>query len=169
MWARWKHPEIQGTCGGIKQGGQVWYKEICQTFQDMGYMRTSANYAVFICTCDNIFSMIVLYTDDLMLGSTYLKAMLEDKDFLMKHYPMTDLGEDKSTQDCRANPGVVAAVMQSTSSSPLSTLTPSPVIRPLAPTGHSVLPVMLSQVEDILTTSGMVQALHTQMNCYCDL
>ena len=59
----------------------------------MGYMRTSANYAVFVHTCDNIFSIIVLYVDDLMLGSTCLKVMLEDNDFLIKRYLMTDLGE----------------------------------------------------------------------------
>lgn len=76
-----------------KQGGWVWYEEICQTFRNMGYTRTSANHAVFIHTCDNIFSIIILYVDDLMLSSTCLKAMLEDKDFLMKHYLMTDLGE----------------------------------------------------------------------------
>jgi len=59
------------------------------------------------------------------------------------------------------NPGVAAAVMRDASPSPLSTLTPSPVIRPLVPVEHSISLVTLSQVKDILATSGMVQALHT--------
>jgi|SRR6266850_4218210 len=73
---------------------------------------------------------------------------------LMKHV-------DKSTQDWDVILGVAAAVMRSTSPSPLSTLTPSPVMRPFVPLEPSIAPVMLSQVEDILATSRMVQALHT--------
>ena len=71
---------------------------------------------------------------------------------------------NKSTWDHGVNPGVIAAMMWDASSSPLSTLTPSLVVRPLAPMGHSISPVTLSQVEDILTTRGMVQALHAQIN-----
>src|SRR6267142_461737 len=69
---------------------------------------------------------------------------------------------DKSTWDWDVAPSIISAVMQSASPSPLSTLTPSPVVRALVPLEPSVSPVTLSQVEDILTTSGMVQALHTR-------
>jgi len=62
---------------------------------------------------------------------------------------------DKSTWDWDVAPGVVLVVMRDAPSSPLSTLVPAE---------FSASPVMLSQVEDILATSGMVQALHTQTN-----
>jgi len=61
-------------------------------------------------------------------------------------------------------PSVVVAVMRSHPPSLLSTLTPSPVMRPLALMEHPVSPVMLSQVKDILATSGMVQAIHARLN-----
>jgi len=61
-------------------------------------------------------------------------------------------------------PGIIVAVMQDTSLSPLSSLTPSPAMRPLALPRQSISPVTLSQVEDILATSGMVQALHARIN-----
>src|SRR6266850_2405837 len=69
---------------------------------------------------------------------------------------------DKSTWDWDVAPGIAAVVMQSTSPSLLSTLMPSLVVGALVPLEPSVSPVMLSQVEDILATSRMVQALHAQ-------
>ena len=67
---------------------------------------------------------------------------------------------DKSTWDRDVALSIIAVVMRSAFPSPLSTLTPSPVVRSLVPPEPSVSPVTLSQVEDILATSGMVQALH---------
>src|SRR6267142_6408970 len=69
---------------------------------------------------------------------------------------------EKSTRDWDVAPSIVLVVMQSASPSPLSTLTPSPVVRALVPLEPLVSPVTLSQVEDILATSGMVQALHAR-------
>src|SRR6267142_6654578 len=69
---------------------------------------------------------------------------------------------DKSTRDRDMALSVVSAVMQTASPSLLSTLTPSPVVGALVPPEPSVSPVTLSQVEDILATSRMVQALHAR-------
>ena len=66
----------------------------------MGYTQTSTNHAVFIHIHKDTFSIIILYVDDLMLSSICLKVMLEDKDFLKKHYQMTDLGECKGCRLC---------------------------------------------------------------------
>src|SRR6267142_2298494 len=69
---------------------------------------------------------------------------------------------DKSTRDWDVAPSIALVMMRSASPSPLFTLTPSPVVRALVPLEPLVSPVTLSQVEDILATSGMVQALHTR-------
>src|SRR6267142_2614208 len=69
---------------------------------------------------------------------------------------------DKSTRDWDVAPGIVSVVMRTASPSPLSTLTPSPVVGASVPPEPSVSPMTLSQVKDILATSGMVQALQAQ-------
>ena len=69
---------------------------------------------------------------------------------------------DKSTWDWDVALGIVVVVMRSTFPSLLSTLMPSLVVGALVPPEPSVSPVMLSQVEDILAMSRMVQALHAQ-------
>ena len=58
--------------------------------------------------------------------------------------------------------GIAAVVMWSAFPSPLSTLTPSLVVGALVPPEPLVSSVTLSQVEDILAISRMVQALHAQ-------
>jgi Reverse transcriptase (RNA-dependent DNA polymerase) len=52
---------------GTKQGGHIWYEDICRMLGEMGYMWTTADHAVFVCVWDNSFSIIVLYVDNTML------------------------------------------------------------------------------------------------------
>jgi hypothetical protein len=78
---------------GTKQGGHIWYEDICRTLGEMGYMHTTADHAVFVRSCDNNFSIIVLYVDDITLASTSLATINGDKESLKAKYQMTDLGE----------------------------------------------------------------------------
>jgi Reverse transcriptase (RNA-dependent DNA polymerase) len=78
---------------GTKQGGCIWYEDICRTLGEMGYMQATTDHAVFVHVWDDSFSIIVLYVDDTTLASTSLAAINEDKVFLKSRYQMTDLGE----------------------------------------------------------------------------
>ena len=40
----WLNRAVYGT----KQGGRVWYKDVCSTMVEMGYTRIEADHAVFI-------------------------------------------------------------------------------------------------------------------------
>jgi Reverse transcriptase (RNA-dependent DNA polymerase) len=79
---------------GTKQGGRVWYESICAKLEDMGYRRTKADHAVFVCVRKGgMLSIIALYVDDIMMVSNNLDAIHEDKEALKRAYQMSDLGE----------------------------------------------------------------------------
>jgi hypothetical protein len=59
----------------------------------MGYVRTSADHAVFVRVRDGTLSIIILYVDDFIMGCKYLETINQDKESLQKYYQMTDLGE----------------------------------------------------------------------------
>ena len=78
---------------GTKQGGRVWYKNVKAELELIGYTRTEADHAVFVCYQDGIMSIIILYIDDFTLVCEDIKVILRDKEALKAAYNMTDLGE----------------------------------------------------------------------------
>ena len=78
---------------GTKQGGHVWYENIRRTLKNMGYERTEADHAVFICVKGDVLSILALYINDITMACNNLQVIQEDKETLKKHYQMTDLGE----------------------------------------------------------------------------
>jgi len=79
---------------GTKQGGCVWYKDVCGTMAEMGYMRIEADHTVFIQRHGDVLSIIALYINDFKLvGPPDSDDVRKDKETLKKKYHMTDLGE----------------------------------------------------------------------------
>jgi len=79
---------------GTKQGGRVWYEDVCGTMAEMGYTRIEADHAVFIRRCSDVLSIIALYVDDFKLvGPPDSDDVRKDKETLKRKYQMTDLGE----------------------------------------------------------------------------
>ncbi len=78
---------------GTKQGGCVWYKNICDTLKMMGYKRTEADHAVFTHVKGDTLSILALYVDDITMACKSIEVIKEDKEQLKKCYQMTDLGE----------------------------------------------------------------------------
>jgi hypothetical protein len=78
---------------GTKQGGHVWYENIRNTLNSMGYERTEADHAVFTRVRSGALSILALYVDDITMACKSLEVINQDKEQLKKHYEMTDLGE----------------------------------------------------------------------------
>jgi len=79
---------------GTKQGSRVWYKDVCGTMAEMGYMRIEADHPVFIWQRGDVLSIIALYVDDFtLIGPPDSDNVHKDKETLKKKYHMTDLGE----------------------------------------------------------------------------
>jgi hypothetical protein len=78
---------------GTRQGGRVWYDNVRATLEEMGYVRTECDHAVFIRFQNGKLSIIALYVDDFTMACDDLQVILRDKEELKKYYNMTDLGE----------------------------------------------------------------------------
>jgi len=79
---------------GTKQGGRVWYEDVCSTMAEMGYTRIEADHAVFIQRRGDVLSIIALYVDDFkLIGPPNSDDVRKDKETLKRKYQMTDLGE----------------------------------------------------------------------------
>jgi hypothetical protein len=79
---------------GTKQGGQVWYEDVCATLTELGYKRIEADHAVFIRRIGDVLSIIALYVDDFnLVGPPGSPDIQKDKEVLKRKYQMTDLGE----------------------------------------------------------------------------
>jgi len=77
-----------------KQGGRIWYKDVCGTMVEMGYMRIEVDHAVFIWQRGDVLSIIALYINDFKLvGPPDSDDVCKDKETLKRKYNMTDLGE----------------------------------------------------------------------------
>jgi Reverse transcriptase (RNA-dependent DNA polymerase) len=101
---------------GMKQGGQMWYQDICATLEEMGYTHLESDHAVFIRVRDGTFSIIALYVDNISMASNDLNAIEQDKVKLKQKYQMTDLGDIswilsmRITHDCKK--GTIAVSQQ---------------------------------------------------------
>ena len=79
---------------GTKQGGRVWYEDVCTTLTELGYKRIEADHAVFIRRIGDILSILTLYVDNFnLVGPPGSPDIQKDKEVLMRKYQMTDLGE----------------------------------------------------------------------------
>jgi len=79
---------------GTKQGGHVWYEDVCGTMAEMGYTRIKADHTVFIRRRGDVLSIITLYVDNFKLvGPPDSDDIRKDKETLKRKYNMTDLGE----------------------------------------------------------------------------
>jgi len=91
-----------------KQGGRIWYKDVCSTMAEMGYTRIKVDHTVFIWQCSDVLSIIALYVNDFKLVSPPdSDDVCKDKETIKRKYHMTDLGEISwilgihVTRDCK--------------------------------------------------------------------
>ena len=67
--------QLEKVVYGTKQGGRVWYEDIKEKLEAMGYQCTKADHAVFIHAKDGTFSVIALYVDDITMASKNLETI----------------------------------------------------------------------------------------------
>ena len=70
----------------------MWYENIRDELQLMGYTCTELDNAVFVQTQDSILFIITLYIDDITMALQSAKAIKWDKEALKVSYKMMDLG-----------------------------------------------------------------------------
>ena len=93
---------------GLKQAERLWNKTITKFFRKIGFIPTNADLCILIIKWEDVFIIVGIYVNDLLLGSRSQNALNWLKDQLMKEFSMMDLGKAKTiieweiTQDLTA-------------------------------------------------------------------
>lgn len=77
---------------GLKQGANVWYKDIDNTLMSLGFEKARNEACVYFKISPNFFSIIALYVDDLVFLYSSEQVKAEVKKALFSKYSMKDLG-----------------------------------------------------------------------------
>jgi hypothetical protein len=92
-----RHPDLvcklQKAIYGLKQAGRVWYQDVSQYIVSLGFTQLRTDHCLFSLRRGDIFILILLYVDDVVVGGNCLVECLELKRQLMAKYRMTDGGE----------------------------------------------------------------------------
>jgi hypothetical protein len=83
------------SLNGLKQSARVWYDDIKPTFERMGFKCCTTDNGVFILQdkeTGKVIASILLYVDDLLIGSASKQTIVEIKEQMSLKYEMKDLG-----------------------------------------------------------------------------
>ena len=76
---------------GLKQAGRQWYKEIDKHLTTMNFEKSAASSCVYISKNSDV--TIVLYVDDLLIGSKSIDRIIRTKNILKSKFKIKDLGQ----------------------------------------------------------------------------
>lgn len=85
--------KLRKSLYGLKQASRAWYEKIHRTLLDMGFQVLSADTCVYQLRKGNLYVLLALYVDDLLLMSNSLPGLNALKHDLSQRYSMKDLGE----------------------------------------------------------------------------
>lgn len=81
---------------GLKQAGRLWNKTTIKFFRKIGFVLTNADPCILAYRQDNVFIIVGVYVDDLMLASQSQDGLDWLKGQLMKEFKIKDLGKAKT-------------------------------------------------------------------------
>lgn len=77
--------KLQKSLYGLKQASRQWFAKLTTSLLEVGYTQSLANYSLFTLKNDNLFTVVVVYVDDILVTGddfvqvTVLKHMLDTK------------------------------------------------------------------------------------------
>ena len=85
--------QLQKSLYGLKQASHAWYQKAKQEFENLGFTQSYADHSVFTYDEDaEVFCIIALYVDDLMVVCNNTTLMRTVKTRLMEMFKVKDLG-----------------------------------------------------------------------------
>ncbi|CAL8996886.1 unnamed protein product, partial [Prunus brigantina] len=78
---------------GLKQASRQWYIKFDEVVKQYGFTENALDECIYMKMSGRNFIILVLYVDDILLACTDLSMLHNCKEFLSKHFEMTDLGE----------------------------------------------------------------------------
>ncbi|KAK2387518.1 cysteine-rich RECEPTOR kinase [Trifolium repens] len=78
---------------GLKQASRQWYSKLSDSLISLGYSHSNADYSLFTKTCNNKFTALLIYVDDIVLTGNDFSEIQLVKSFLNDKFKIKDLGQ----------------------------------------------------------------------------
>ena len=78
---------------GLKQASRQWFAKLSTTIIDHGYVQSKSDYSFFIRVKGCYIIIILVYVDDILIGSNDVDAVNSFKQFLDSKFKLKDLGK----------------------------------------------------------------------------
>ncbi|CAL1401782.1 unnamed protein product [Linum trigynum] len=80
---------------GLKHASRMWYAKLTKTLLAHGFKQSNDDCSIFLSTVENSLVVIIVYVEDIVIGSICLKAVEAVKRMLKFVFKMKDLGDLK--------------------------------------------------------------------------
>ncbi|CAL1413264.1 unnamed protein product [Linum trigynum] len=80
---------------GLKQASRQWYTKLTESLLKHGFKQSSSDYSIFTAEIFGALVVLIVYVDDILIGSVNLDSITETKRILQGEFKMKDLGELK--------------------------------------------------------------------------
>ncbi|KAL5570696.1 hypothetical protein UlMin_020293 [Ulmus minor] len=80
---------------GLKQASRQWFLKLSTTLKLAGFHQSKSDHSLFVRTCGNVFSALLVYVDDIILTGNNLQDIEDTKNHLMRQFKLKDLGNLK--------------------------------------------------------------------------
>ncbi|MBY3556005.1 hypothetical protein HGI15_21915, partial [Modestobacter lapidis] len=84
--------KLEKSLYGLKQSPRMWYQKFDSYAQQIGFTRSHADHCVYVKREGEMFVILTLYVDDMLLIGNSTKMIRTVKDLLAKQFEMKDLG-----------------------------------------------------------------------------
>jgi hypothetical protein len=78
---------------GLKQASRQWYLKFDEVIKKFRFIKNQVGNCVYIKIKESMFTILILYVDDILLVSSDKNLLYETKGFLSSNFDMKDLGD----------------------------------------------------------------------------
>ncbi|KAM2063841.1 hypothetical protein PS1_027402 [Malus domestica] len=80
---------------GLKQASQQWFLKLSSALKSAGFKQSWSDYSMFVRSHQGIFTVLLVYVDDVILVGNSLDDIMRTKSFLSSHFKLKDMGQLK--------------------------------------------------------------------------
>ena len=84
---------LQKSIYGLKQASRQWYLKFHDVATSLGFEENTVDSCIYLKISGRKFIFLILYVDDVLLGSNDLGFLMDVKRMLSQNFDMKDLGE----------------------------------------------------------------------------